>query len=182
MIKKTGNPKPLIAEEYIIKFVNKLYKLKFFVSSNLGSKTIIDILERTAIILIKKGKSFVTEAIKESTGVLVSIADGVDIPEREYEGLVIESYALSVARSISMVATSLGGLNGMVFTGNISQNSPQIRKLILDNLSWLGVVINKKSNNNQKLKISDKDSQITVLLVSTNEGYAMVNQFVEDKL
>ncbi len=131
---------------------------------------------------IKKGKSFVTESIKESNRVLVSIADGVEIPEKEYDGLVIESYALSVARSISLATTSLGGINGIVFTGNISQNSPQIRKLILDKLSWLGAIINKKANNNQKLKISDKDSKITVLLVSTNEGYAMVNQFVEDKL
>ena len=131
---------------------------------------------------IKKGKSFVTESIPESSELLVSIADGLKVSEKEYDGLFIKSYALSVARSISMVATSLCGINGIVFTGNISQNSPQIRKLILEHILWLGVVINNKANNNQKLKISDKSSKITVLLVSTNEGYAMVNQFVEDKL
>ncbi len=131
---------------------------------------------------IKKGKSFVTESTLDAADSLISIANGVEIPEKEYEGVIIKSYALSVARSISLATTSLGGINGIVFTGNISQNSTQIRKLILDNLVWLGAVVNKKANNNQKLKISDKDSKITILLVSTNEGYAMVNQFVEDKL
>ena len=133
---------------------------------------------------IKKGKSWVADSIKGADGILASIADGVEISKKQYEEsrAVVESYALSVAIGISMAATSLNGIDGIILTGNISENSPQIRKLILDNLTWMGCIINKKANNNKKLKISDKNSEITVLLVSTNEGYTLVNQLIEHKL
>lgn len=48
--------------------------------------------------------------------------------------------------------------------------------------TWIGCIINKKANNNQKLKISDKDSKIKVFLVPANEGYTMLNKLIEHKL
>ena len=133
---------------------------------------------------IRKGRSFVTEMIPEAHGVLLSIADGVEISNTVYQdsAFILESYALSVARGVSMVATCLGGVEGIIFTGNISEKSPLIRKLILDNLTWIGCVIDKKANNNNKSKISAKDSKIIVLLAPTNEGVTMVNQLIEHKL
>ena len=120
----------------------------------------------------------------EAHGVLLSIADGVEISNTVYQdsAFILESYALSVARGVSMVATCLGGVEGIIFTGNISEKSPLIRKLILDNLTWIGCVIDKKANNNNKSKISAKDSKIIVLLAPTNEGVTMVNQLIEHKL
>jgi acetate kinase len=161
-------------------------RLNFLVDSKLakGYWVLVHLGITSSICGIKKSKSLVTHSIAAPSGIFLSIADGVDIHEEAYKEskFLFETYALSVASKISMTATHLGGVDGIVFTGNISENSPEIRKLILDRLQWLGAIINKKANNNNKLKISDKDSDITVLLVPTNEGVTMVNQLIEHKL
>ena len=94
----------------------------------------------------------------------------------------VEFYALQVASHITKLATLLGGMQGIIFTGGIGENNPRVRALVLDRLEWLGVSLNKKANNRNKLKISKKECQIKVLVVPTNEEMAMVNSLLEHKL
>lgn len=91
----------------------------------------------------------------------------------------VEYYALQVASFISKIATLLGGLDGVIFTGGIGENSPQLRSQVIARLKWLGMDLSKKANNNNKLKIHKKDSLIKILVVPTNEELAMVNQLLE---
>lgn len=94
----------------------------------------------------------------------------------------VEVYTSAVASSITKFATLLGGMQGIVFTGGIGENSPELRTMILEHLEWLDISVNKKANNGNKVKICKKNSPIKVLIVPTNEEFAMVNQFIEHKL
>lgn len=116
-----------------------------------------------------------------SGGVSSNIQD-LSISSDKQAVFAVEFYALQVASHITKLATMLGGLQGIIFTGGIGENNSIVRSLVLEHLEWLGVSLNKKANNRNKLKISKKECQIKVLVVPTNEEMAMVNLLLEHKL
>lgn len=91
----------------------------------------------------------------------------------------VEFFTLAVASYISKIATQLGGVKGIIFTGGIGENSPIIREMIVKHLDWLGIAINKKANKGNKLKFHKKDCKVKLMVVVSNEEQAMINQFIE---
>ena len=64
----------------------------------------------------------------------------------------------------------------IVFAGGIGENVPLIRKEICDNLSYLGLKVDQKSNKKNLLTISDPSSKDKVYVKKTNEEY-LIAQF-----
>lgn len=120
---------------------------------------------------IKKGKSF---AVSASLGKIESIFTS----KEENAKFAMEYYTLQVATEISKVATLLGGIDGIVFSGNNGLTNPKIRTLIVDNLKWLGLSLNKKSNNRNKFRIHKDNSLIKILLIAANEELTMIDQLL----
>jgi acetate kinase len=78
----------------------------------------------------------------------------------------------SVKKYISAYYGILNGIDGLVFTAGIGENSPLVRKKICDNLSSLGIEINSKKNNmksNDERLISRINSDVKVIVIPTNE-------------
>lgn len=48
-------------------------------------------------------------------------------------------YALHIAREVAAIATTLGGLDALVFTAGIGENQPAVREAVCRHLTWLGV-------------------------------------------
>ena len=63
----------------------------------------------------------------------------------------------------------MGGLDALCFTAGIGENSPRLRKLVLDRLSVLGVKYDEKLNNENKLVISTNESKVKVFVIRTDE-------------
>ena len=63
------------------------------------------------------------------------------------------------------------GIDVIAFTAGIGENQINIRKMICENLEWLGVKIDLEKNNTrgEEIEISTKDSKIKVWVVPTNE-------------
>ena len=55
------------------------------------------------------------------------------------EKLAVNYFSLKVAQFISMMTTSLGGIDALVFTGGIGENSPDIREKITERLTYLNL-------------------------------------------
>lgn len=85
----------------------------------------------------------------------------------------VDYFCQRVAREISSLATVLGGCDCLVLTGGIGENQPIIRQLILQQLSWLGVIIHDHANQQSSSIISTKKSKIQVLLVHSDEQYEL---------
>ncbi len=85
--------------------------------------------------------------------------------------LALAVYAYSVARGIGSLIPAAGGLDVLVFTAGIGENSPQVRQQICNFLSWLGIVLDEEKNNagNNERTISAQESKIRVLVVPTDE-------------
>ncbi|WP_426417050.1 acetate/propionate family kinase [Aestuariirhabdus sp. LZHN29] len=87
--------------------------------------------------------------------------------------LAINIYVFMLARQLAGLATSLGRLDGLVFTGGIGENSSRIRQATCERLSILGVRLNTERNHNNGSehggRISDDSDSPAVFVINTNE-------------
>lgn len=68
-----------------------------------------------------------------------------------------------------LLAASLGGLDGFVFTAGIGENSPEMRARIAARLEWLGARIDPARNAAGELDVSKSGSKVRLLAVPTDE-------------
>ena len=85
--------------------------------------------------------------------------------------LARKSYCYLVAQYIAKYGVSMNGIDVIAFTAGIGENQINIRKMICENLEWLGVKIDLEKNNcrGEEIEISTPDSKIKVWVVPTNE-------------
>ena len=83
--------------------------------------------------------------------------------------LAVDYFVYRAAKEIGALAAVLGGLDGLVFTAGIGENSPEIRKKICDASAWLGLEIDEAANTNRHSRISTARSGISVWVIPTNE-------------
>jgi acetate kinase len=99
-----------------------------------------------------------------------------DIEKEADEGnkraiLARKAYCYLVAQYIAKYGVAMNGIDVIAFTAGIGENQINIRKMICENLEWLGVKIDLEKNNarGEEIEISTKDSKIKVWVVPTNE-------------
>ena len=99
-----------------------------------------------------------------------------DIEKEADEGneravLARKAYCYLVAQYIAKYGVSMNGIDVIAFTAGIGENQINIRKMICENLEWLGVKIDLEKNNTrgEEVEISTRDSKIKVWIVPTNE-------------
>ncbi len=63
----------------------------------------------------------------------------------------------------------LGGIDALVFTAGIGENSPEIRRRICEASSWLGIELDGDANNRKGPKISILKSKVSAWVIPTNE-------------
>ncbi|SEN42430.1 acetate/propionate family kinase [Bradyrhizobium sp. OK095] len=81
----------------------------------------------------------------------------------------VDLFVFRAAQQIAMMATSLEGLDGLVFTGGIGEHAKEIRSAIGERLAWLGVRIDATANDEGRERISGGDSPVDVFVIPTNE-------------
>jgi Acetokinase family len=59
----------------------------------------------------------------------------------------LDLLALRIAAEIAALATTLGGLDGIVFTGGIGEHQPHIRGAVCRHLAWLGIAVDEAANS-----------------------------------
>ncbi len=87
----------------------------------------------------------------------------------------ISLFVYRIAREAGALISSLGGLDGLVFTAGIGEHSPEIRALVCARLSWAGVFIDRDANIRNAEIISRPNSRVAVRVIPTDEE-AMIAQ------
>lgn len=90
----------------------------------------------------------------------------------------IDLFVYRAGREIGSLAAALGGLDTLVFTAGIGENSPVIRERICDAASWLGVKIDLERNRRAEADIKDAGSAVDVLVIPTDEERAIGEQML----
>ena len=70
---------------------------------------------------------------------------------------------------IGAFAAALGGLDTLVFSGGIGENSPVVRARICDGLQFLGIELEEKHNGANKDVISAAAGRVAVRVIRTDE-------------
>ncbi|MBX4999555.1 acetate/propionate family kinase [Rhizobium lentis] len=81
----------------------------------------------------------------------------------------LEHFVHRIGLNAGMLAAALGGMDGFVFTAGIGENSPEMRKRIVEKLEWLGAKLDPERNAAGHLLISTADSWLRVYVVPTDE-------------
>ncbi|MFL5069420.1 MAG: acetate/propionate family kinase [Xanthobacteraceae bacterium] len=81
----------------------------------------------------------------------------------------INYFVYRIGLNAGMLAAALGGLDAVVFTAGIGENSVTMRARIAEKLAWLGVALDAAANAAGKLLISRPDSRVAVYVIPTDE-------------
>ena len=80
-------------------------------------------------------------------------------------------FCYQVKKWIGAFAAALGGMDTLVFSGGIGENSPVVRARICEGLGFLGVELDEKRNAKSEDVISAAAGRITVRVMRTDEEY-----------
>ena len=81
----------------------------------------------------------------------------------------VELFCFRVAKEIAALTTSLGGLDALVFTAGVGENSAPVRTRVAEKLSWLGVELDGAANRARASCISAENSRVPVFTIPTDE-------------
>jgi acetate kinase len=116
----------------------------------------------------------VEEALYKKSG-LIGIS-GVSNDMRDLLGspepsarLAVDYFVYRAAKEIGALAAALGGIDALVFTAGIGENSPEIRRRVGEASAWLGIEMDESANASRGLRISTPRSKVSAWAIPTNE-------------
>ena len=81
----------------------------------------------------------------------------------------IDLFIYRIGRELGSLAAALGGLDAIVFTAGIGENSRNLRARVSTDAAWLGVTLDRAANEANGPRISTKDSRVAAWVLPTNE-------------
>ena len=91
-----------------------------------------------------------------------------DAPEAR---LAVDYFVYRAAKEIGALAAVLGGVDGLVFTAGIGENSAEIRARICEASAWLGLELDPDANARGAARISRAGSRVSAWRIPTNEEW-----------
>jgi acetate kinase len=83
--------------------------------------------------------------------------------------LAVDYFVYRAARETGALAAVLEGLDGLVFTAGIGENSAEIRRRICQASAWLGIDLDPDANERRGPRISRQGSRVSAWVIPTNE-------------
>ncbi len=97
----------------------------------------------------------------------------------KYCQLALLMFAYRVKKYIGAYASAMNGLDGIAFTAGVGENSILLRKMICEDMDYLGINLDLEANNVKARKIIDVgtiDSKVKILVIPTNEEIEIAKQ------
>jgi acetate kinase len=83
--------------------------------------------------------------------------------------LALDYFVYRIGRAIASLAGALGGLDALVLTAGIGENSPDMRARICAKAAWLGMELDEAANRAGGPRISTSASRVGVWVIPTDE-------------
>jgi len=95
--------------------------------------------------------------------------------------VAFDIYEYRIRKYIGAYAVALDGVDAIVFTAGIGENSPFLRQRVCEGLGFLGVTIDPEKNNSRgkEVNITGEDSKVKVLVIPTNEELVIARDTLE---
>ncbi|WP_298291819.1 acetate/propionate family kinase [uncultured Litoreibacter sp.] len=92
--------------------------------------------------------------------------------------LAMDLFCYRAAAEIAALIPAIGGLDVLIFTAGIGENSAQTRAGICDRLGWLGITLDASRNGAGDTRINADDARCDVLVIPTNEDAVIAQHTV----
>lgn len=94
--------------------------------------------------------------------------------------IALEVFAYRVAKYVGAYVAAMNGVDNIVFTAGIGENSGAVRAEVLSYLGYLGIEVDEEANKKrgEEVLISTPDSKVKVLAIPTNEELAIARETV----
>ena len=121
-------------------------------------------------------------------GVSGGMSDFRDLRAARAEGnyrakLALDMFAYNCKKYVGAYAAAMNGVDCIVFTAGVGENTPSMRAAICADMGYLGVAIDEEKNNQKNngdiLDISAADSKVKILVIPTNEELVIARETVE---
>jgi len=110
-------------------------------------------------------------AISGFSGDMREIVEAMEDGDRNAK-LAFDMFCYRLRKYVGAYAAVMNGLDALVFTAGIGENSTHVRKAVCEGLTFLGVQLDEAANQQRSKDarfISAPDSRVKVLVVPTNE-------------
>lgn len=137
---------------------------------NLDSSQIIDLLNK------KSGIAGLSEVSSDFRDITKAIEDGNKLAKSAFD-----AYVRQIVRFVGSYIAVMNGVDAIVFTAGIGENTPSVRKSVCEHLSYIGVELNEEANEKrgEEILISTEDSKVKVYVIPTNEELAIARETVD---
>lgn len=84
----------------------------------------------------------------------------------------IDYFIYRVTREVGSLAAAINGIDGLIFTAGIGENSAMVRERVCRNAAWMGIELDEAANNQREKRarrISTESSRVQVWVIPTNE-------------
>ena len=152
-------------------------------SGNIDPALIPYIMEQTG-----KSVEEVLDILNKQSGMLAMSGFSSDLRDIEIEAskgneraqLALEVFADRIHKYIGSYAARMGGVDAIIFTAGIGENSDTIRAKVLEGLEFMGVYFDPDLNNMRGMEvyISHPYSPVKVLVIPTNEEIMLARDTV----
>ena len=126
----------------------------------------MDIKEMVSILNKKSGVQGVSGVSSDFRDLENAFAEG-----NERAGLAVDMFNYGVKKLIGSYAAAMGGVDAVIFTAGVGENSKGQRMEIASGLEFMGIKMDAAANDirGKEAVISAADSKVKVLLIPTNE-------------
>jgi len=108
------------------------------------------------------------------SGISSDMRDLLDKEENEAHAReAVDLFCYQASKHLGALAAVLGGLDSLIFTAGIGENSPVVRQRICQNMSFLGIHIDAQRNAANAAIVSPEDAPVTVRVIRTDEDLMM---------
>ncbi len=90
--------------------------------------------------------------------------------------LAVDLFVYRIQREVGSLAAALGGLDALVFTAGIGENSAEVRRRVVAGLGWLGMALDDAANEAGAPCIGTADSRCPVWVIPTDEELMIARQ------
>ena len=96
--------------------------------------------------------------------------------------IAIHAFVYRIKKYIGAYTAALGGLDAIVFTAGIGENSDLIREMVCAGLEGLGIILDPEKNaraNRKSCQVHSDQSRVKIMVVPTNEERAIALQTLQ---
>jgi acetate kinase len=121
----------------------------------------------------KSGLLGISGLSSDMRDILIGVQEG-----RERAKLAFDIYVHRLRAAIGSMAAVLGGVDALVFSAGVGENSPELRAAACSGFEFLGLRLDSKTNARPSLDqdVSTSDSRVRVLVIRAQEDWAIAKE------